>query len=53
MHFDGLFDCSKGNFNRQSLKTVRSRVVLYTVFKGKIELTLRESGEGGQLLTSI
>ena len=25
-----LFDCSKGNFNRQSLKTVvRSRVVLY------------------------
>ena len=22
MHFDGLFDCSKGYFNRQSLKAV-------------------------------
>ena len=32
MHFDGLFDCSKGGFNRQSLKAVvRSRVVLYCI----------------------
>ena len=32
IHFDGLFDCSKGNFNKQSLKTVvRSRVVLYCI----------------------
>ena len=29
MHFDGLFDCSKGHLNRQSLKAVvRSQVVL-------------------------
>ena len=30
MHFDGLFDCSIGHFNRQSRKAaVRSGVVLY------------------------
>ena len=38
IHFDGLFDCSKGYFNRPSLKTVVwSRVVPDTVFKGKIQ----------------
>ena len=46
MHFDGLFDCSKGNFNKQSLKTVvRSRFVLFCISKDKIGLTLRERGE--------
>ena len=47
MHFDGLFNCSKGHFNtcRQSLKTViRSRVshsILYLKEK------YRNDDEGG------
>ena len=33
MYFVGLFDCSKGHFNKQSLKaTVRSRVVLHIYY---------------------
>ena len=46
MHFDELFDCSKGNSNGRSLKAVvKSQVVLYIVFKKKkIGLTLRERG---------
>ena len=48
MHFDGLFDCSKGHFNRQSLKAVvRSQVVLNCISKENIGLTLREGGLGG------
>ena len=49
MYFDGMSDCSKGNINRQSLKTVvKSRVVLYCIFKNrKIGLTLRKRGWGG------
>ena len=33
MHFDGLFDCSKGHFNRQSLKAVVRHESFYIVFK--------------------
>ena len=55
-HFDGLFDCLKGYFNRQSLKTVvRSRVVLFSVYikKENIRLTLRERGEGSTLNVNL
>ena len=53
MHFNGLFDCSKDPFDRQSMKAgVRSRVVVYCILKANIGLTLREGG-GGKLLTSI
>ena len=48
IHFDGLFDCSKGHFNRQSLKTVvRSRVVPDTITKENTGLMLMGGGGGG------
>ena len=49
MHFNGLFDCSKGHFNRQSLKTELCQVMSHSILylKGKIGLTLKGGGIEG------
>ena len=52
IHFDGLFDCSKGSCNRQSLKTlVRSQAVVHsTVFKRTNRIDVKEEGGRGSAL---
>ena len=47
IHFDGLFACSKGYFNR--LSGHESFLILY--LKGKYRIDVNERGKGGQLLT--
>ena len=54
MYLYRLLDCSKGNFNRESLKTVvRSRVDLYCIEKENIGLTLKEVGRGSALNANL
>ena len=56
MHFDGLFNrCSTVRSNRRSLKTVvRSRVVLYSIFKKEnIGLTLRKGRGGSAFIVNL
>ena len=50
LHFDMLFDCSKGHIHRQSLRQLSGHESFYTVFNKKENkgLTLGRGG-GGQL----
>ena len=55
MHFDGLFDCSKGHFNKlvtEDSCQVMSRSILYLV-KRKYRIDVKGDEGEGQLLTSI
>ena len=48
MHFDGLFDCSKGNFNRHC-RELLGHESFYIVFKRKENrIDVKEGGGGGR-----